>query len=785
LDDARKLHGSDIFIRSYDPISPSLAETVINLRSQKKVDLSRTYEFFSVVRSVQETASVLSRLKVVAQNYPLYGEVVLQSGRSLHTVLRSGRIVVEKNLLDRLGLQVGDQLRIGFAILRIEDIVLSESDRPVNLFAFGPRIFVSQEDKDKLGLIRQGSRIRHSWLLKVADEDQLETLAAQLKSVAAQERVETYRSARSRVKRFLDNFLFFLKLVGLFILIIAGAGIQGTLGALLREKQATIAIMKTVGARNRYIATHFMLMAALLGLAGIAGGLLSGFGLQMVLAHAMGEFLPPGTLLNVSWSSLGEGILLGAAVVFVFTYLPLYRLSGVRPVMILRQDRMVIEKRWPLVMTVALFLLLSIIIVAWHLSDLKFGIIFVLGFAGLVLISLLFAQLLVMVLKRLHIRIKQLALRQAIKGLFRRGNAVTPIVVTLSTSLCVIFSVYLIERNLDATFVHSYPADNPNLFCIDIQPQQQEEFRALVQQEIDFYPIVRARLAAINDVPIDREKERTKRGDNLARVFNLTYREHLLTDEVVLQGDFMFNKDRQKAQVSVLDSVAEMQSMKIGDALTFKIQGVPLRAVISSIRSRTSESLRPFFYFVFPTTVLAQAPQTGFAALTVDQTQVADLQNKIVSQMPNISVIDLSTTIKAFAKLMKRLSSIVRLFSLLSIASGLLILTSAIFATRAERIVESVYYTILGAKKIFVERVFAIENGIIALLATAIATLLAQTGAFLVCRLVFEISFQPFMLSVLALAAAAVALVVLVGFLASRSIVNKKPVIHLREQTNG
>ena len=43
-----------------------------------------------------------------------------------------------------------------------------------------------------------------------------------------------------------------------------------------------------------------------------------------------------------------------------------------------------------------------------------------------------------------------------------------------------------------------------------------------------------------------------------------------------------------------------MAALKIGDRITFRVQGVPLDAVVSSIRRRTDASPRPFFYFVFP-----------------------------------------------------------------------------------------------------------------------------------------------------------------------------------------
>ena len=48
---------------------------------------------------------------------------------------------------------------------------------------------------------------------------------------------------------------------------------------------------------------------------------------------------------------------------------------------------------------------------------------------------------------------------------------------------------------------------------------------------------------AINDVKIDREQEHQKRGDNLGREFNLTYRDTLLDDERIIAGGSLYQKD--------------------------------------------------------------------------------------------------------------------------------------------------------------------------------------------------------------------------------------------------
>jgi putative ABC transport system permease protein len=779
--DARKLHAADIIIRSHEKPSAALAAAIAAQVAQGRVRATRYYEFYSVVRAADEQASLLASLKVVAPGYPFYGAVSLQSGRRFSDVLTAGRVVVAKNLLDRLHLAVGDNLKVGYTTLTIADVVLSEPDRPVDLFSFGPRVFVSERDLEALGLLQKGSRIHHVTLLKTQPGADIEEIGKTLKRVSmpGQESVDTFRTARSRIKRFLDNFLFFLNLVGIFILLIAGFGIQGTLTAFLNEKQRTIAVMKTVGATNRYITFHFMVVVFLLGLAGTIAGIAVGYTLQYGLRWILTGFLPPELRLVVSWAGILEGALLGFVIVALFSFLPLYRLKDMRPVMIFRKDLPAASRRWPYYASGAVIFLFFLALVFWHMKDLRTGLYFVGAIGGLIALAWLCTHLLLRFLKGL--RIPQLSIRQAVKGLFRKGNATKPIVITLTASLCVIFSIYLIEKNLDTTFIQSYPPDAPNLFFLDIQPAQLDAFQKEVGRAVRFYPIVRARVTAINGDRIDHRKEGGKRRDNLGRVFNLTYRSDLLEDEKIIRGQSLFRPDWKEVQVSVMDTVIDMQKMSVGDRITFKIQGVPLEARISSIRTRINESMSPFFYFVFQEEALRQAPHTIFSAVRIDPGQIAALQNRIVSQFPNISAIDLSETIRTFAQLMKKLSQIIRLFSLLSITAGILILISAVFATRAERIVESVYYKILGAKKPFIVQVFALENLIIGLLSGILAFVIAQVYVWWLCRFVFDIPYHAFLLNCLVMVIAAAILVIAVGMVSSRSILAKKPITYLRE----
>ncbi|NNG02066.1 MAG: FtsX-like permease family protein [Desulfobacteraceae bacterium] len=780
--DAKALHAGDIIVRSNEDFSERLETTVSDMAARGLVTASRYLEFYSVVRSPENNTSVLAQLKVVDAEYPFYGRLELASGGRFREILSPGQVVAERNLLDRLGISTGAVLKVGFAELTVRDVVIKEPDRPVNVFSFGPRLFVSVRDLAALQLMGKGSRIRRVLLLKVSDETQLDALARQLSDSATpgSERVATYKTARSRVKRFLDDFLFFLNLVGVFILMVSGIGIQSACSAFLRERQKTAAIVKTMGATSGFIRLHFSTVVLALGLIGTVLGILLGIGLQHLLGILLSEFLPPDIRLDISWLGIFEAIILGIIVVLLFTLLPLSRLKDLKPVYIFRQETRRVKRGGTFVAALTGITGLFFGMILWHMDDIQFGLYFALGICGVILVTTLSAQAALFVIKRFHLR--WLTARQAVKGLFRPGNATRSIVVTLSSALCVIFSIYMIEKNLAASFIDSYPQDAPNLFFIDIQPDQVNEFTRVIGDAPTYYPVIRARISAHNGKVIDQEEERKRRQDNLSRLFNLTYRETLLPDETIIEGGALFRTDWTGPQVSVLDTVLAMKSMEVGDHLTFKIQGVPLTARISSIRTRVKETFSPFFYFVFQDAVLEKAPQSIFTAVKVPGEQVAEIQNRVVEKFPNVSAIDLSDTIAVFAGLMTKLSGIIRLFAFLSIAAGILIMVSALLATRADRIAESVYFKILGAGRRFVLVVLTMENLFIGGVSALTALVIAQTGSFLICRYVFRVDYHPYLLSSVAMMFGTLVILSVVGRLSAAGILDKKPSTYLRER---
>lgn len=780
--DARGLHGADVILHAHRDFSSPLLEKVAELEKSGRARAQRTWEFYSMARPEGREESLLVKLKAVEPDYPWYGSVTLASGRPIGEVLRPGTVVVEESLLGRLDVRTGGTLLLGGQPLEIADVVTAEDARPVTIFSLGPRIFAAAADLDRLGLTGKGSRVEHRLLLRVENREEMPDLIGALEGAALPdaERVETYLTARSGTRRFFDNFLFFLSLLGVFTLVLAGIGIQSALGALLRERRDAVAVMKALGATRRFILLQYLAVVAILGGLGTALGVAASFVLQVLLIPLFRDFLPAGIRPVFSWETVLEGIVLGVLATGLFALLPLWRLAEVSPAAIFRREGSRLTGRLPYWLSAAFITALCAALVLRQVRDAKTGIAFLGGLLLLIALSALGTELILRLMKRIPLR--SLALRQAVRGLFRPGNATRPVMITLTAALSVILAIGLVERNLDAEFVRSFPDNAPNLFLLDIQPAQREEIEKALGAPAEFYPIVTAQVTAINDRVIERDRERRKARDNFGRDFYLTYRDYLLSDEVMSEGKELFDPAVEGPQVSLLEEVTEMGDVGLGDRITFRVQGVPLEATVTSIRRRTESSPRPFFYFVFPPDLLATAPQTIFAALRVDPAETVTVQNRVAAAFPNVSIIDAGVAAAQVGAIIGRVSRIVAFFTLLGIAAGLLITVSSVLATRRARIREAVYYRILGGKSGFVLRVFTLEGALVGLGSGTLALLFAQGMTWGIAVFQLDIGYRPYWtLSALSVAAVA-ALTVITSLGVSGRILRRRPAEFLRER---
>jgi putative ABC transport system permease protein len=152
--DARDLLGGDAEARL--TLRPADAAERAFLADSGQVSEIATMR--AMVRKPDGDRRSLIELKAVDPAYPLYGAVALSPAQDLAAALdrREGRFgaLVDPTILDRLGVVLGDSIKIGEATLQLRTTIEREPDAAAGGLQFGPRIIIAARALAETGLIR-------------------------------------------------------------------------------------------------------------------------------------------------------------------------------------------------------------------------------------------------------------------------------------------------------------------------------------------------------------------------------------------------------------------------------------------------------------------------------------------------------------------------------------------------------------------------------------------------------------------------------------------------------
>lgn len=781
----RNLVGGDIEIDSNRPFTPALAEKVDALRQQyPAVDV---YEFSSMVRTDEN--AVLSQIKVVSELYPLYGEVVLRSGKPFSAQLVTGNVVVEQSLLDQLEIKIGDTVSVGEKQVQIADVIVSQSSSSLNLFSFGPQVFVSKADLEALNLVGDKSRVDYETLFKIPDAETRQQVAEQLSAgIQKPEEVTLIEDADTSLSRFSDRFLLFLKLVIFSLLILTGIGVITLLKAFLQSQRNIIAIRKSLGETNTAILWSYLSVFGFWTAIGIAAAIAVSFLILFAGKSILAPVLPAEIQLHISGLSMLKTIILGAGTSLLFSAFTLTEKLAVTPASLFR-----IEKNPRKIQPQSLFFLISgaclyAVFIFLELDNLLWSVIFLGGIFATFFLFWGLSALILWVFQK-YSTFARHSFRLSIRSLNRSGSATSLFLGIFTLSLTVLFSLIVMENTIQQQFVLSYPENAPNIFLLDIKRDQVSDIEDVFAGEVEFFPVIRAQINRVNDKSIDQVAEESNGFDNLKRAFNITYYEDKKDDESIVRSvepDNIFSADFSETgvvPVSVMDEIANSLRVDLGDNITFNVQGVEITAQVTSIRSRLQSGPSPFFFFVLPTSVLAEAPQTLFATARVDTESIASLQQNIARQFPQVSFLDTSAIGVQVGDILAQLSKITRFFGIFNLFIGFIIFLASLMATSEERKQEAVFYRLQGMTLRKVWGVLVYEFSFIALFTVIIATATSGLLAQLVLSSLFDLSLSALPELLYFYAVGMLGMVFVTGFVTLRNPLRTTPIQFIRENT--
>lgn len=853
--EARGLMAGDLEVRLSHSLSEN-GEAVLRSLASRGIAVTHVSELVAMATATSGGSTrptQIVELKAVEEGYPFYGALKLDPDRPLIDLLVPPAttcssspcygVVVQKSLLIRMGLSVGDRLKIGQAVFTITGLLRKEPDRVAGAFSLGPRVMISREGLAAADLVKPGSRVRERYLLRVPPTVSADTLLYELRGRLAGEsaRVFPYRDAQPQLRRFLDQLTRYLGLIGLTALFVGGIGVASTVQAFLREKLNTIAILKTVGADSETVVRTYLFQAVLLGSIGSLAGAALGIGLQGALPTLLANLLPLDVIelatspAAISFLPILKGIAMGILTTLLFTLWPLLEIRDIHPALIFRREVAAagavqgsdksaqqsgrrlewtrvtgtallsqrLKAQWLTVRSVvALGIAVGLAVLAiWQAGSLKIGLLFIGALAVAVVLLLLAAHVLIHVLRAVSAP-RSLALRQAIGNLYRPGSQATGVMVSVGIGVMVIVAVSLLERSLVDQLGESRPVDAPTFFFIDIQPDQKDAFLHLIRERTtdsrpEVTPLVRSRLHAINGKPVvvdeyreeapgkerdGQEREGRKRW-YVTREYVLTFLEDLPKDNVITKGAWWGRAERPaKRLVSVEEDAAKNLGLDLGSTVEFDIQGATVAAEVSSIRKVEWGNFSTNFYMILSPGSLEGAPFTYVATVRVPPEGEVPLQQAVVAAFPNVTAINIGDVLESFARILEHLSLAIRAVAVFCILAGGIVMAAALAATRYRRLYESVILKALGATRGLIARSFAAEYALLGVVAGLIGIVLANALAWAVLRYILDMpwTIQPRILA--AGLALTVLLTLAVGFLSTFRILDQRPLTVLRHE---
>jgi len=411
--------------------------------------------------------------------------------------------------LSRLGIAVGDEVKIGGETFRVTGTVLREPDRITGQLTLGPRLFVDAAGLARAGLERLGSRVTYRTLVRLPPdrEDDLDGVTQELSTFLASDgrhRIETFRDAQPAMRRGFERTRRYLALAALLSLFIGGLGVAQTVRAWLAGRMDAIAVLKSLGYRPREILWLYLGQAVVLGFLGSLAGVALGVAVQGGAALLLAGVLPVANLDLVQPFAWGRGLLLGVGVALLSSLPPLAAARRVPPIRVLRRDSEPLPPSRPALAGVVLAVLVSCTALAsWQAGSWTLGVFFAVGLLVITAALGLAARGLARLASRPRSR-SRLWLRQGLAALERPGASTLSGIVALGLGVVALLGMFLVERSLSAELAREFPRDAPTAFLIDIQPDQWAGVEGLLRERqagrIDSVPMVMARIAAVEGV---------------------------------------------------------------------------------------------------------------------------------------------------------------------------------------------------------------------------------------------------------------------------------------------
>ncbi|MCS0407254.1 ABC transporter permease [Vibrio diabolicus] len=708
---------ADAVFVSANPIPDTL------LSSTENLERSTMTRFATMAFS--DNGMQLISVRAVDDNYPLMGELVLDNNPSGR--VKENQLWLDERIMAQLDVKSGDSVTIGDADFTVSGAVLMEPGLSFNPFQQMPSAYIHQKDVEKTGAIQVGSRVQYRLFLQ-ADDKTLKSLQDDTQ-LSPSDRWRTQDTA-SRSNEVFERTTQYLSLTVAIVIIMAATTLVLTCQNYVNSRTQTIAMLKSLGASRRWIEKWLFIQVTILLISASVVGLLLGSGLEYLLRIPLKDLLPeplPSYGVTPYLVSFISAVLITVPALGI----PLLGLIKTPALEVLQQGKA--QRSWKrmllvLVPVVPLLLLYADNTLVWIVL-IGIAVLFVVLAAVSVALTKLFARI---------------STQPAMKLALSRINR-TPVTSglqfgALALSLMLLSIIWLVRSDILADWERTLPADAPNVFALNIGDYELDSYLETLDKNgvtrSQAYPIIRGRLTEINGQNVKEIEYEGEGSDAIRRELNLTWGDRLPEYNDVLAGEWT-----NKGSVSVEADVANDLGIELGDKLRFVINSQNYDAVVDTIRYVEWRDMKPNFYFIFSSDVMANLPGSYLISYRIDEGNEALLTSMSRSH-PTVSVLDIRTMGEKIQDLIQQIVSAITILALLGVVAGLLLIFTLLRLSLSQRQQEIRLYRTLGSSKKRINTTLWAEYGIMALIASGVAVFAAEVCVAAVMTYGFDLNAQ-------------------------------------------
>ncbi|MEO0619664.1 MAG: FtsX-like permease family protein [Pseudomonadota bacterium] len=801
--EGRRLLGGDIALsRVHQPAREDERKDLAALGQVSEIATLRSMA--EVVEPARGDETALSRVmvevKAVDDAYPLAGTLVGSQNADLAASVQADRVaVVAPILLERLGVAVGDRLRLGEVEVTIADTIAKEPDGLTARAAFGPRLLVSLDTLKASDLVGPGSLVRWRYRVALSEENPgARSDAGLAQSVEAVKAtftpagfgVRDRRDPAPGITAGIDRFRQFLTLVGLTAMFVGGIGVANAVAAFLDGRATTIAILQSLGARRRLVFGMYLAEILMIAALGVAVGLVIGIGVPWLVWQALAS----GVTVPVSFTVAPASLLLAAAYGFlvslIFVLWPLGRIDGMRPASLFR-DRVAGTFRWPrrgllLATCAAMAALIALTVLANEERAMVLG--FFAGIAGLFGLFVALAWTVRWAARRSP-RFGSTALVLALRSLGGPGALTQPIVVSLGTGLTLLVAVTLTDTSLTRELSTRLPANAPSFFFLDVRKDVASSFETDVAAVapggvLREAPMLRGRVIKVRGERADKIDAAPDAVWVLNGDRGLSFSKDVPAGSSVVEGDWWAEDYSGPPLVSFEADLARGLGLKLGDTITVNVLGRPITATIANLRKVDWGTLSINFVLIYSPNTLAAAPFNYLYTLTFPGTPTLRDEAQVLSAVgtshPDVTALRVRDAIDAAAGLLDRILTAIRGIGGLTLLIGAVVLAGAITTTQRRRVQQAVLLKTIGATPRRVLWTGMLEFALLAVAVSLVAVALGTLAAWAITTRVIDVHFAFSAWAVLEAIAIAVLLTLAFGAVSLWRVLRAPPVPYLR-----